>query len=234
MLQAIRIFAVTSALVMYAAQVTGATSSAGGNRMTSTETIALPPPRTSGTMTLEETLQKRHSVREFRKSSISLADVSQLLWAAQGITHSDGFRTAPSAGALYPLEVYLLAGDVHDLQAGIYHYIPSRHKLEAVRSGRFRAKISDAALQQSWLEDSAAILIVTAVESRTAGKYGPRGTLYIRMEAGHAAQNVLLQATALGLGGTPVGAFNNERIAKMLGLTRKQDVLYLLPIGKPR
>lgn len=202
--------------------------------MTSTETTALPPPRTVGAMSLEETLQKRRSVRDFHQTPISLADVSQLLWAAQGITHDEGLRTAPSAGALYPLELYVLAGNVRDLPAGIYHYIRRQHRLELIRSGQFRADIAAAALHQSWLEDSSAILIFTAVESRTIGKYGARGIRYIHMEAGHAAQNVLLQVVALGLGSTSVGAFDDEQVAKALGLPREEKVLYLLPIGKTR
>lgn len=234
MLQAVRIFALASAFMVYAAQATAATFDTGGNRMKSAETIGLPPPNTAGPMSLEETLQKRRSVRDFLKAPISLADVSQLLWAAQGITHAEGLRTAPSAGALYPLEVYVLAGNVHDLPAGIYHYLPFRHRLEPIRLGQFRANIAAAALHQNWLEDSEAILIFAAVESRTIGKYGSRGIRYIHMEAGHAAQNVLLQVVALGLGCTPVGAFNDEQVAKTLGLPREQKVLYLLPIGKPR
>ncbi len=234
MLRLIRVLALTSALMLHAAQAAAATFETGGNRMTSTETIALPQPRTAGTMSLEETLQKRRSVRDFLQTPISLAEVSQLLWAAQGVTHAEGHRTAPSAGALYPLELYLVVGNVRNLPAGIYRYARRMHRLEPFRSGHFLANISAAALHQTWIEDSAVILIFAAIESRTIGKYGARGIRYIHMEAGHAAQNVLIQAVALGLGGTPVGAFDDELAAQTMGLPREEKVLYLLPIGKPR
>jgi SagB-type dehydrogenase family enzyme len=201
--------------------------------MASGTTIALPPPRTAGTVSLEETLRQRHSVRDFLRTPMALADVSQLLWAAQGVTHDEG-RTAPSAGALYPLELYLVAGEVRDLPAGLYRYVPDRHRLEAIRLGDLRADLAAATRHQDWLKDSAAILVFAAVEERTTGKYGPRGIRYIHLEAGHAAQNALLQAVALGLGGTPVGAFDDERAAQVLGLPREEEVLYFVPVGKPR
>jgi len=234
MLRSICVFTLAAILMAQTTHISGATFDKGVNGVTSSTAIALPQPRMRGTMSLEETLQKRRSVRDFRKMPISLADVSQLIWAAQGITHVEGRRTAPSAGALYPLELYLLAGDVRDLPAGIYRYVTHQHRLEPVRAGQFRADIAAAALHQYWLEDSAAILIFAAVESRTAGKYGDRGIRYIHMEAGHAAQNALLQAVALGLGATPVGAFDEKQVAKTVGLPREEIVLSLLPIGKPR
>jgi SagB-type dehydrogenase family enzyme len=163
-----------------------------------------------------------------------LEDVSQLLWAAQGITHDDQLRTAPSAGALYPLELYLVAGDVLNVPAGIYRYLPDRHRLKVIRRGDFRAELAAVALHQDWLKDSAAILVFAAVEERTTSKYGARGLNYIDMEVGHAAQNALLQAVALGLGGTPIGAFNGEWLAQVLEFPEEQKALYLLPIGKPR
>ena len=234
MLRPICVFTLTGILIAQAAHVSGATFDKGGNGVKSSKAIALPQPRTAGAMSLEETLQKRRSVRDFRKMPVSLEDVSQLLWAAQGITHGEGRRTAPSAGALYPLELYLLAGDVRDLPAGIYRYVTHQHHLEPVRAGQFRADISAAALHQNWIEDGAVILVFAAVEARTTGKYGDRGIRYIYMEAGHAAQNALLQSVALGLGGTPVGAFDEEQVAKTLGLPQGEKVLSLLPIGKPR
>lgn len=232
MLQSICIFALTGAIMAYTIQTAAGPLGKGESQMTSTETIALPAPKTKGTTSLEEALQKRRSTRSFLQAPLALADVSQLLWAAQGITDTEGLRAAPSAGALYPLELYILAGNVRDLPAGIYHYVPIQHRLETIRAGQFRADIAAATLHQGWLEESAAIFLITAIESRTIAKYGTRATRYIHMEAGHAAQNALLQAVALGLGGTPVGAFNDEQIAKILALPREQKVLYLLPIGK--
>ena len=207
----------------------------GEDTMKSTETtIALPPPRTAGSVSLEETLNKRRSVREFLKEPVSLTEVSQLLWAAQGVTHGDGLRTAPSAGALYPLELYLVAANVQGLAAGIYRYAHHRHQLQFIRSGDFRADIAEAALDQDWLEDSSVLLIFGAVEERTAHKYGARASRYIPMEVGHAAQNVLLQAVALGLAGTPVGAFDDDRLARAIGMPSQEKALYIVPIGKPR
>jgi SagB-type dehydrogenase family enzyme len=226
-------FVLAGALLGRAACPAAASFDTGGNRMPSAATIALSPPRTTGTLSLEEALQKRRSVRDFLGTPISLEDVSQLSWAAQGVTH-DGDRTAPSAGALYPLELYLVAGEVRDLPAGIYRYVPRRHQIEEIRRGDFRNGLAAAALHQDWLKNSAAILVFAAVEERTTGKYGARGLRYIPMEAGHAAQNVLLQAVALGLGGTPVGAFDDERMARVLELPGGEKVLYLVPIGKPR
>jgi SagB-type dehydrogenase family enzyme len=206
----------------------------GRHQVITAEVIMLPAPRTSGAVSLEETLHKRHSVRDFLPAPISLKDVSQLLWAAQGITHDDQLRTAPSAGALYPLELYLVAGEVVSLPAGIYHYLPQRHRLEVIRRGDFRTDLAAAAMHQDWLKDSAAILVFAAVEERTTAKYGSRGPSYVRTEIGHAAQNVLLQAVALGLGGTPVGAFDDEWSAQVLDLPAEEKILYLVPIGKPR
>jgi len=230
-MRSIHAFALIACMV-HAAQATPI--SMGGKRMTSAEMTTLPPPRTTGALSLEETLRKRRSVRDFLPTSISLAEVSQLLWAAQGVTHGEGLRTAPSAGALYPLELYLIAGDVRDLPAGVYRYGHSPHRLETLRKGQFRADLAAAALHQGWLEDSAVILVFAAVEARTTRKYGARGVRYIHMEAGHAAQNALLQAVAMGLAGTPVGAFDGERVTRMLGLPDEEEILYLVPIGKPR
>lgn len=202
--------------------------------MIAPEIIVLPPPRFAGPISLEETLNRRRSVREFLGKPISLGDVSQLLWAAQGISHEDRLRTAPSAGALYPLEIYLVGGDILSLPAGIYRYLPQRHRLEVLRRGDFRADLAAAAMHQDWMKDSAAILVFAGIEERSRAKYGIRGRDYVYMEAGHAAQNVLLQAVALGLGGTPVGAFNDEWSANVLDLPAEEKPVYLIPIGKPR
>jgi len=207
---------------------------AGENTMKSGTIIPLPQPRKAGSVSLEETLSERRSVREFLKEPISLAEVSQLLWAAQGITHGDGLRTAPSAGALYPLELYLVAANVQGLAAGIYRYVPHQHQLHFIRSGDFRADVAEAALDQDWLEDSAVLLIFGAAEERTARKYGNRAPGYVHMEVGHAAQNVLLQAVALGLAGTPVGAFDDDRLGRAIGMPSHEQALYIVPIGKPR
>ncbi|HYE33901.1 SagB/ThcOx family dehydrogenase [Methylocaldum sp.] len=227
-------FLLAGILAAYTALPVAKSFDTGRHRIISAETIVLPPPQTTGPMSLEETLHRRASVRDFLGTPISLQDVSQLLWAAQGITRDDHLRTAPSAGALYPLELYLIAGDVSNVPAGTYRYLPNRHRVKGIHRGDFRADLAAAAQHQDWLKESAAILVFAAVEERTTEKYGSRGLRYIDMEAGHAAQNVLLQAVALGLGGTPLGDFDDERAAQVLDLPSEEKVLYLVPIGNPR
>src|SRR5690606_4375366 len=141
----------------------------------------------------EQTLSTRRSVREYSDAPLILAQVSQLLWAAQGITHPGGFRTAPSAGARYPLETYLIAGKVSGLQTGIYQYVPHSHTLVAKALGEKRVALSQAALQQRAVSQAPVTILLAAVYTRTTGRYGERGMRYVHMEAGHAAQNVALQ-----------------------------------------
>lgn len=191
--------------------------------------IELPEPRLDGPFSLEELLSRRRSVRTFSDETLSLEDISQLLWAAQGITDPRGFRTAPSAGALYPLEIYYVSAE------GIFHYIPASHVLERMREGDRRAALSEAALNQAALLEAPATLVITAVFARTEAKYGSdRGPRYVFLEAGHAAQNVLLQAVALDLAGVPIGAFDDAAIQIAVGLTQDQSPIYLIPVGHPR
>jgi SagB-type dehydrogenase family enzyme len=159
--------------------------------------------------------------------------IGQLLWATQGTTRG-GHRTAPSAGALYPLEAYLVASRVEGLAPGVYRYEPAAHRLVRLAAGDRSGDLARAAFGQDWLGEAAAIVVLAAVEQRTTAKYGRRGVRYVRMEAGHAAQNVLLQAAALGIGATPVGAFDDARVHKVLGLDAAEQPLYLLPVGRPR
>jgi SagB-type dehydrogenase family enzyme len=195
--------------------------------------ISLPQPRLASDFSIEEALQNRRTVRDFAQAPITLADLSQLLWAAQGITSPEGYRTAPSAGALYPLEVYLVVGNVEDLAPAIYRYDPDRNALKTWQSGDRRAALTHAALRQRWMEDSAVVLAFCAVSSRTTGKYGDRGERYIFIEVGHAAQNVFLQAQSLGLAAAAVGAFEDRAVGRVLDLPGKEHALYLMPIGKP-
>lgn len=191
----------------------------------------LSPPATRGGMTLTQALLQRRSVRAYRADELSLAQVGQLLWAAQGITSEDGLRTAPSTGALYPLEIHLVAGTVEGLSAGVYHYAPALHRLERMQAADVRAALASAAMNQSWVRDAAAVLACSAVYERTIGKYGQRAPRYVHMEAGHAAQNVLLQATALGLHSVIVGAFDDHAVQDALGLPADFAPLCLIPIG---
>lgn len=199
----------------------------------STDRISLPAPRQDSGFSLERALHERRSVREFGKTALTQEEVSQLLWAAQGITSRDGLRTAPSAGALYPLELYLVAGNVQKLDPGIYKYVPPGHKLKKIMAGDQRRELAAAALNQDCVANAAAMLVFTAVERRTTRKYGSRGVRYMHIEVGHAAQNVFLQATALGLGAVVVGAFDDDRLRELLKLPEGEAPLYLMPLGRP-
>ena len=192
-------------------------------------TVQLPAPATRGRISVEEALAARRSVREFEPEPLDLRQLSQLLWSMQGITHPGGLRTAPSAGALYPLEVYVVTA------TGLHHYEPRGHRL-SVRSDRdLRRALARAALGQECVARAPAVFVIAAVRARTEAKYGPaRSPRYVDMEAGHSAQNLLLQATALGLGGVPVGAFEDDGVQAALGLPRDHRPLYLVPVGKPR
>lgn len=203
-------------------------SSAGlENRM-----IELPKARIGSKYSLESTLNQRRSVREFNDSALTLKEISQLLWAAQGVTDLRGYRTAPSAGALYPLEIYLAARSIQGLHPAIYRYRPQHHTLQQTEASDKHAQIAKAAFEQSWLANSPVILVISAIYERTTQKYGDRGIRYVHMEAGHAAQNVFLQAVALDLQTITVGAFDDNAISEILRLSSKEQPLYLMPIGR--
>lgn len=196
------------------------------------ENVTLPPPRTKGEISLEGCLLTRRSVRSYRNSALSLVDISQLLWAAQGITAEGHLRTAPSAGALYPLELYLLAGNVDGLAPGAYSYRPERHELILLRSCDLRRDLAQAALRQDCVANGVATILFAAVYARTSAKYGQRAERYVHIEIGHAAQNVFLQATALGLGTVTVGAFDDDEVKRVAGLPKAHDPVYMMPIGR--
>ena len=195
--------------------------------------VQLPAPELYPQASLGEALQRRRSVRDYTGQSLSLQQVAQLLWAAQGSNHPTGLRTAPSAGALYPLDVLLVTGKVTGLDEGVYRYHPTQHALELHHRGDPRARLARAAYGQSWLAGAAAVLVVTASYERTTRKYGERGRRYVHIEVGHAAQNALLQAAALGLGAGVVGAFDDDAVARLLDLPASEHPLYLLPVGWP-
>lgn len=198
----------------------------------SPDVIKLPAPVHDSNMSVEKALAGRRSVRQFKDMPLDIAEVSQLLWAAQGITDSKGFRTTPSAGALYPLEVYVAAGSVKGLSPGVYKYKPAGHGLIMVKEGDARASLKDAALGQSVVKDGAIVIILAGVYERTTAKY-PGGEMYVHMEAGHSAQNVYLQAHALGLGAVAVGAFNDDAVEKAVMMSENERPLYMMPIGRP-
>jgi SagB-type dehydrogenase family enzyme len=196
------------------------------------ERIQLPEPKYIGVMSVEEALMKRRSVRVFKEGPVMLAELSQLIWAAQGVTDPRGPRTAPSAGALYPLELYVVAGNVNGLPQGLYKYGPGRHELLSVAKGDRRNDLCNAALGQSSIRRAALVLVLSGVYERTTAKYGERGIRYVHMEAGHAAQNVYLQAVPLGLGTVVIGAFHDEEVKKVLKLDDKERPLYIMPVGR--
>lgn len=188
----------------------------------------LPSPRAEGPLSLEEALSKRRSVRTYADRPLTTEEVGQLLWAAQGINRPEGYRTAPSAGALYPLEMYLVDAE------GVWHYHPQGHELALWREGDHRPRLCPAALEQEAVCRAPAVFVITAVFARTAGKYGERAPRYVWLEAGHAAQNLLLQAVALNLGAVPIGAFYDDQVQAALELPPDHEPLYLIPVGEPR
>lgn len=188
--------------------------------------IELPPPAITGEMSLEEAFQSRRSIRQYSDQTLSLQEISQLLWAAQGVTSPQDYRTAPSAGALYPLEVYILT------QVGVYRYYPLTHSLEMILEGDLRRKLYEAALEQDSILEAPVVFVIAAVYERTEVKYGEERTpRYVHLEAGHATQNLLLQAVSLGLGAVPIGAFHDAQVQAMLGIPSDHTPLYLIPVG---
>ncbi|MCP4205343.1 MAG: SagB/ThcOx family dehydrogenase [bacterium] len=196
--------------------------------------IDLPAPFSVGEVTVEEALERRRSIRSYASSALTLEEVSQLLWAAQGITGEDGERTAPSAGALYPLEIYLVAADASGLEPGVYRYLIEDHGLQLVSTGDVRRELTAAAWDQDWMSRAPAALVVAGVVERTAKKYGSRARRYVLMEVGGVTENVSLQAVAIGLATTFVGAFDDGAVAGLLGLKAGEEPFAILPVGRRR
>jgi len=199
---------------------------------TGEEVVRLPEPTRDGQVSLERALGGRRSVRAYRGGPISLAQAAQVLWAAQGITSRDGKRTAPSAGARYPLELHFVAGDVQDLPPGIYRYRPAGHDLVRVVPGDRREDLAAAARGQAFVRGCAAAIVIAAVYGRTAARYGARAERYVHIEAGCAAENALLQVTALDLGAVTVGAFDDGAVKRAALLEPEEEPLVIIPIGR--
>jgi SagB-type dehydrogenase family enzyme len=208
-------------------------SEAGGTAVPAATTIALPAPILTSDFALEAALHGRRSIRAYRDAPLTLPELAQLLWAAQGVTHPQGWRTAPSAGALYPLELYVAVGRVDGLPPAIYRYYPHDHRLAQVTAGDRRGQLSRAALEQDSVANGAVVLAATAVYARTAVRYGDRAPQYVHMEAGGAAQNVHLQAAALNLGTVIIGAFHDDEVRAVLELPAQEQPLWLMPVGRP-
>lgn len=197
------------------------------------ERIILPQPVYQSKVSVEEALLNRRSIRSYKDDALSITELSQLLWAAQGITSEWGGRTAPSAGAKYPLELFIVAGKVKGLEPGLYRYDPQDHSLITRRKGDLREDLAEAALGQSSITDAVVDLVVTGVYERTREKYGERAERYVHIEVGHACQNIYLQAETLKLGTVMIGAFYDEKVAHLLELTEEKP-LAIMPVGKPR
>ncbi|MBU0533554.1 MAG: SagB/ThcOx family dehydrogenase [Candidatus Omnitrophica bacterium] len=190
--------------------------------------IYLPQPADRSKISLEEAITKRRSKRDFSNKELSIKEISQLLWAAQGITGKSGdsrLRAVPSAGALYPLEIYLLS------KYGFFHYVPNGHTLEILGSKDLRTKLAFSSLGQTSVEHAAVDIVICGVSTRITDKYGGRGITYMYIEAGHVAQNIQLQAVVLGLGSVSIGAFNDEEVDKILALPEGCQSLYIVPVG---
>jgi len=174
------------------------------------------------------------AIREYKNKPIELAQLSQLLWAAQGITkitNGHGLRTAPSAGALYPMELYIAVKNIDNLPAGIYKYNCKTHTLKLIKSGNYLTQLANASLGQSCISNGAAAIIITGIFKRTSVKYGSRAARYVYMEAGHIAQNIYLQGVSLGLGTVTVGAFRDKKVQEVIGAQKNEQPLYVMPIG---
>lgn len=197
--------------------------------------IKLPEPKFDGVVSIEQALLLQRSVREYSLEPLNLQEISQLLWAAQGITEKERkFRTTPSAGALYPLEVYVVIGKSKDLIPGVYKYLPESNEVLLTKLGDVKNKLTKAALEQECLVDAPVVIVISTVFKRTTQKYGNRGIRYVYMEAGHSAQNVYLQAVSLNLGVVAIGAFDDDSVRSILGLSSQEVPLYLMSVGRKK
>jgi len=195
--------------------------------------VKLPPPAHEGRMSVEEALKKRRTVRQFANQGLKLPQVSQLLWGTDGASDPRGYRTAPSAGATYPLEIYLAAGErgIAGLVPGLYRYRPESHSLELIQRGDLRVPVARACLHQTWMAEAPVMVIFAAEYRRCQARYGERGIQYTRMEVGAASQNLFLQAEALGLAAGIVGAFQDQTLKDLLKLPPPHEPLLVMPVG---
>jgi SagB-type dehydrogenase family enzyme len=197
------------------------------------DVLNLPAPAHQGKVSVEEALKARRTVRHFANRGLTLAQVSQLLWGTDGISDPRGLRTAASAGATYPLEIYLVAGErgVAGLAPGVYRYLPQGHALSLAAKGDLRAEVARASLSQSWMAEAPVMVVIAAEYRRCTARYGERGVMYTHMEAGHAGTNLFLQAESLGLAAGIVGAFEDKRLAQVLRLPSAHEPLLVMPVG---
>lgn len=196
--------------------------------------VPLSEPSYDGKVSVERAIKERRTVRDFRPKPLTLAQLSQLLWSAQGVTDEGmGLRAAPSGGALYPLDVYAVVGDegVEGLESGVYHYQPETHSIRLIRRGDRRKEVAGAALWQMWMAKAPVMFIVTSEYERITRKYGKRGIRYAQIEVGHVGQNIFLQSGSLGLAAGIVGAFSDNAVAEAIGAPKAHDPLLIMPVG---
>ena len=190
-----------------------------------TQEIALPEAAVTGKVSLEDAITRRRSRRFFRPEPLPVATIGQLLWSGQGITNAAGWRAAPSAGALYPLELYAVTA------TEVMHYLPRGHKAETREASDLRPQLRALALEQAPVGNAPVVVVIAAEPGRLSQRYGDRAEAYTTIEVGHAGQNILLQAVALGLVAVPIAAVDGTRAARVLGLPSAQTVFYLIPVG---
>ncbi len=198
--------------------------------------INLPSPGQDGGMSLAEAIARRRSIRDFTPEPISQSQLSQILWAAQGKSNTRrNYRTIPSAGATYPLEIFVAGGQnsIEEIDDGVYHYDVDNHSLSLHHRGDVRLELARAALGQRFIYEAPVDIVICAVYSRTLARYGSRGERYVHMEVGHAGQNIYLQATALGLATVAIGAFHDKQVREVLLLDKQYKPLYIMPVGRP-
>ncbi len=201
----------------------------------------LSSPKTVGTMTVEEALANRRSRRAFTNEALSEEELSQIVWAAYGVTKpvpqnprlGGGLRTTPSAGALYPMDLYVIVGNVTNIESGVYKYSPKDHSITRIINKDIREDLAKAAYGQTMIKDAPASLLYSAIFSRTTQKYGDRGRLrYVCMDIGHSGENVYLQAEALKLGTCAIGAFNDPAVSELMQLSKEEEPMYIMPFGR--
>lgn len=198
------------------------------------KSIQLSVPAYDGKVSVEKAIKERRTVRAFRPKPLTLAQLSQVLWSAQGITdEKNGFRAAPSGGALYPLDVYAVVGEggVEGLKSGVYRYQPEGHTIQLTLKGDRRKDLANASLWQMWMANAPVIFVVTSEHERITRKYGKRGIRYAHIEVGHVGQNIFLQSGALGLEAGIVGAFHDEAVAEAIGAPKAHEPLIIMPVG---
>lgn len=195
--------------------------------------VTLPGPMLQSPVSLEDAIKRRRSLRDYTAEPLTLEEVAQLMWAAQGVTDGRIARAAPSAGGTYPLEVLVAASQVTGLEPGVYRYRPREHDLLAMGRADVRTNLARASLDQEWVAQAPVNVVMSGIYERTTERYGERGVRYVYMEAGHAAENLLLQAVSLGLGAVVVGAFHDDQVSSVVGLAGDERPLYVIPVGRP-